>query len=45
MVRADITTVIQCYDRLGQVDQQVAVLGRFLDDVLQSLRQGGVAQV
>ena len=44
MVRADNATVIHFYERLGYVDQQVAVLGRFLDVELQSLRQGGVAQ-
>ena len=32
MVRASNTEVIDFYERLGYVDQSVAVLGRFLDD-------------
>jgi hypothetical protein len=41
MVRADNSAVTDFYDRLGYVDQRVAVLGRFLDDELQALREGG----
>ena len=39
MVRADNTAVIKFYERLGYVDQRVAVLGRFLDEELQALRE------
>lgn len=38
MVRADNSAVIEFYKRLGYVDQQVAVLGRFFDEELQELR-------
>ncbi len=38
MVRADNSAVIEFYKRLGYVDQQVAVLGRFFDKELQELR-------
>lgn len=38
MVRADNTAVTEFYQRLGYVDQQVAVLGRFFDEGLQGLR-------
>lgn len=38
MVRADNGAVIEFYERLGYADQQVVVLGRFLDEELQALR-------
>jgi ribosomal protein S18 acetylase RimI-like enzyme len=38
MVRADNAAVIEFYERLGYADQQVVVLGRFLDAELQALR-------
>ena len=38
MVRADNSAVIEFYKRLGYVDQQVTVLGRFFDEELQELR-------
>lgn len=44
MVRADNTAVIEFYERLGYVDQQVAVLGRFLDEEPQAIREQGSAQ-
>lgn len=39
MVRTENSAVIDFYERLGYADQGVAVLGRFLDDELQALRQ------
>lgn len=39
MVRTENTAVIAFYKRLGYVDQQVAVLGRFFDEELQALRE------
>lgn len=39
MVRADNVAIIKFYERLGYADQQVAVLGRFLDEDLQALRR------
>ncbi len=39
MVRADNGAVIEFYERLGYVDQRVVVLGRFLDEELQALRE------
>ncbi|QFG69034.1 GNAT family acetyltransferase [Ornithinimicrobium pratense] len=44
MVRADNTVVIEFYERMGYVDQQVTVLGRFLDEDLQALREQNSAQ-
>jgi ribosomal protein S18 acetylase RimI-like enzyme len=38
MVRVDNAAVIDFYERLGYVHQDVAVLGRFLDEELQALR-------
>lgn len=34
MVRADNAAVVEFYERLGYVDQQVTVLGRFLNEEL-----------
>lgn len=39
MVRGGNSEVIGFYERLGYVDQGVVVLGRFLDDELQALRE------
>lgn len=38
MVRTDNSAVIEFYQQLGYVDQQVTVLGRFFDEELQGLR-------
>ena len=38
MVRADNASVVAFYQGLGYADQDVTVLGRFLDDRLQALR-------
>ncbi|ANS80221.1 putative acetyltransferase [Serinicoccus hydrothermalis] len=40
MIRAENDDVRRFYERLGYVDQGVSVLGRFLDEDLQRLRQG-----
>ena len=40
MIRAENDAVRRFYAGLGYVDQEVSVLGRFLDDDLQRLRQG-----
>lgn len=39
MVRADNTAVVEFYERLGYADQKVALLGRFLDEELQAMRE------
>lgn len=39
MVRADNASVIRFYEHLGYTDQQVAVLGRFLDPKLHRMRE------
>lgn len=39
MVRAGSTEVVAFYEALGYADQQVLVLGRFLDEDLQRMRQ------
>lgn len=41
MVRADNAAVVAFYERLGYADQEVVVLGRFLDEELQALREKG----
>ncbi|WP_151525950.1 GNAT family acetyltransferase [Serinicoccus kebangsaanensis] len=40
MIRAENDAVRRFYERLGYVDQGVSVLGRFLDEDLQRMRQG-----
>lgn len=40
MVRSENAEVVAFYEALGYADQQVIVLGRFLDDDLQRMRQG-----
>lgn len=40
MVRGDNAEVVGWYESLGYADQGVVVLGRFLDEDLQRLRQG-----
>lgn len=44
MVRVDNSAVITFYERLGYVDQKAVVLGRFLDEELQALRESGSSQ-
>lgn len=45
MVRSENAAVLAFYEALGYADQDVVVLGRFLDEDLQRLREEGLGRV